>query len=73
MKPTTMTILLVAVFVVATFTTGFGAALVLPNQPADPFLVRLWHNAISLGWAAGITVTAVFWLTLRMQKKKGSS
>ena len=73
MKPAAKLILLVAVFVVATFATGFAAALVMPSGAAEPFLLRLWHHAISLGWAAGIVITALFWLTLRNQQKRGSS
>lgn len=72
MKPLAKLILLVAIFVVGTFATGFAAALVMPRGAADPFLSRLWHHAISLGWAAGIVVTALSWLTLRNLKKRGS-
>ena len=73
MKPATTLILLVAVFVVATLATGFAAALMLPPGPAGSFLARVWHHAVTLGWAAGLVGTALFWLTLRNQQKRGPS
>ena len=71
MKPAATLTLLVAVFLVATFATAFAATLTMPAPGS--FIVRLWHHALALGWAAGITVTGFFWLMLRKQRKGKSS
>jgi hypothetical protein len=70
MKPAVTFVLLVAVFLVAAFATAFAATLMMPAPGS--FIVRLWHHALALGWAAGIGSTFVFWLLLKKARKETS-
>ena len=66
MKPSLLIPLLIAVFVVATFATAFAATLVAAGSPANAgFFARLFRNAYTYGWAAGLAVVVVFYFMKR--------
>lgn len=72
MKPAARAIVPVAVFFVATFSTACAAALALPAADISSFTGQVWRHTLSLGWAAGIVVTGLFWLIVRRRKDDGS-
>ncbi|OAM90033.1 hypothetical protein OH491_19035 [Termitidicoccus mucosus] len=70
MKPATLILLLVAVFLTATLVTAFGLTFFGPTDAApSSALARFAHNALHYGWAAGVTVTVVFLFTLKKSRK----
>lgn len=66
MKSSLLIPVLIAVFLVATFTTAFALTLVSATSSANAgFLARFFRNAFTYGWAAGLAVVVVFYFMKR--------
>ena len=60
MKRLLLAVVLIGVFVIATLVTAFALTLSAPTLKPAGFVESLLSNAMQYGWAAGISVTAVF-------------